>query len=131
MREEVITRNPAAIVRSPSVVRQEAKPWSLEEASQLLRASDDHRLYALLAVGVVVGLRLGELLALRWSDVDLDEHLMHIRQNVQRLPEIGLSYGSPKIDRSRRTVPLPARSVKVLHTHRARQAVEALLSDHG
>jgi integrase len=70
--------------------------------------------------------RGGELLALRWSDVDLDKGLVHVRHNVQRLPEVGLVYGSPKTGRSRRTVPLPARSVKVLRTHRARQAAEAL-----
>ena len=40
--------------------------------------------------------------------------------------EIGLVYGSPKTSRSRRTVPLPARSIKVLRTHQARQAAEAL-----
>jgi hypothetical protein len=54
------------------------------------------------------------------------DHLVHVRRNVQRLPEIGLSYGSPKPGRSRRTVPLPTRSVKVLRTDRVRQAAEAL-----
>lgn len=77
-------------------------------------------------MGVALGLWKGELLALRWSDVDLDIGLVHVRQNVQRLLEIGLVYGSPKTSRSRRTVPLPARSIKVLRAHRARQAAEAL-----
>ena len=122
VREELITRNPAAIVRPPSLTHEEVKPWSPEEASQFLRATADHRLYALFAVGVAVGLRKGELLALQWSDVDLDEGLVHVRQNVQRLPELGLVYGRPKTARSRRTIPLPARSVKVLRAHRARQA---------
>ena len=126
VRDEVITRNPAAVVRPPAVTREEVKPWSPQEASDFLRASVGHRLYAVFAVGVALGLRRGELLALRWSDVDLDDGLVHVRQNVQRLLEIGLVYGSPKTSRSRRTVPLPARSIKVLRAHRARQAAEAL-----
>ena len=126
VREEVIVRNPAALVRPPATVREEVRPWSPEEASTFLRASVGHRLYALFAVGVALGLRRGELLALRWSDVDMEEWLVHVRQNVQRLPEVGLIYGSPKTGRSRRTIPLPARSVKVLRSHRVRQAAEAL-----
>ena len=70
--------------------------------------------------------RKGELLALQWSDVDLDQGLVHVRQNVQRLPELGIVYGRPKTARSRRTIPLPARSVEVLRAHRARQATEVL-----
>lgn len=126
VREEVIVRNPAAIVRPPSVTREEVQPWSPEEAGQFLGVSAEHRLYALFAVGVALGLRRGELLGLRWSDVDLDERVVRVRQNVQRLPEVGMVYGTPKTGKSRRTIPLPARSVKVLRAHRARQAAEVL-----
>ncbi len=73
-----------------------------------------------------LGLRKGELLALRWDDVDLEGGVLHVRQNVQRLPEIGLVFGPPKSNKSRRTIPLPATSAKVLRTHRANQAAEAL-----
>jgi Phage integrase family len=73
-----------------------------------------------------LGLRKGELLALRWDDVDLDGGVLHVRQNVQRLPEMGLVFGPPKSNKSRRTIPLPAASAKVLRTHRASQAAEAL-----
>lgn len=71
-------------------------------------------------------MRKGELLALRWSDVDLDAGLVHVRQNVQRLPEVGLVFGPPKSSRSRRTIPLPAASIKVLRLHRGRQSAEML-----
>ena len=96
VRDEVITRNPAAVVRSPALTREEVKPWSPQEASAFLSASVDHRLYAVFAVGVALGLRRGELLALRWSDVDLDEGLVHVRQNVQRLLEVGLGRRQPQ-----------------------------------
>ena len=126
MREELIERNVAAVVRPPSVDRAEVQPWSTEEASRFLAATVNHRLHALFAVGVALGLRKGELLALRWEDVDLDGGVLHVRQNVQRLPEMGLVFGPPKSNKSRRTIPLPAASAKVLRTHRANQAAEAL-----
>lgn len=126
VREELIERNVAAVVRPPSVERVEVQPWSTEEASRFLAASADHRLHALFAVGVALGLRKGELLALRWDDVDLEGGVLHVRQNVQRLPEIGLVFGPPKSNKSRRTIPLPTASAKVLRTHRANQAAEAL-----
>jgi integrase len=66
------------------------------------------------------------LLALRWDDVDLDDGVLHVRQNVQLLPEMGLVFGPPKSNKSRRTIPLPAASARMLRTHRANQAAEAL-----
>jgi integrase len=122
MREELIERNVVTVVRPPSVERVEVQPWSTEEASRFLAASADHRLHALFAVGVALGLRKGELLALRWDDVDLEGGVLNVRQNVQRLPEMGLVFGPPKSNKSRRTIPLPAASAKVLRTHRANQA---------
>jgi integrase len=129
MREELIERNVATVVRPPSVEHVEVQPWSIEEASRFLAASADHRLHALFAVGVALGLRKGELLALRWEDVDLDGGVLHVRQNVQRLLEMGLVFGPPKSNKSRRTIPFPAASAKVLRTHRANQAAEPLHLD--
>jgi integrase len=126
MREELIERNVATVVRPPVIERVEVQPWSTEEASRFLAASASHRLHALFAVGVALGLRKGELLALRWDDVDLEGGVLHVRQNVQRLPELGLVFGPPKTNKSRRTIPLPGASAKVLRTHRANQATEAL-----
>jgi integrase len=111
---------------APGGVTVEVQPWSTEEASRFLAAGADHRLHALFAVGVALGLRKGELLALRWDDVDLEGGVVHVRQNVQRLPEVGLVFGPPKSNKSRRTIPLPAASARVLRTHRANQAAEAL-----
>jgi integrase len=95
VREELIERNVAAVVRPPSDHRAELRPWSTAEVSGFLAVTVDHRLHTLFAVGVALGLRKGELLALRWEDVDLDSGMLHVRQNVQRLPEVGLVFGRP------------------------------------
>jgi integrase len=91
MREELIERNVATVVRPPSVQRVEVQPWSTEEASRFLAASADHRLRALFAVGVALGLRKGELLALRWDDVDLEGGVLHVRKTCSGCPRWALS----------------------------------------
>ena len=69
-REEVVHRNVAALVRGPRVERQEVVPWNVDQAMRFLGSVRDHRLGPLFSVGVALGLRKGELLALRWDDVD-------------------------------------------------------------
>lgn len=70
----------------------------------------------------MLGLRRGELLGLRWADVDLDAAELTIRQTVTRVAG-SLQYQPPKTRRSRRTLPLPDPVVSALRLHRARQAV--------
>lgn len=90
------------------------------------RAAKQDRLYALYAVGVAVGLRRGELLALRWQDVDLAQRTLRVSQTIQRVAGRGLVVGPPKSKRSRRTIPLPESCVSALKRYRAAQAGERL-----
>lgn len=119
VRDELVERNVAALVRGPSVQRSEVQPWSPEEAGQFLATTAGHRLHALFAVGVAIGLRRGELLGLRWVDVNLDQGVVRVRQTVQRLQGAGLVFGPPKTSRSQRTIPLPASSVQTLWVHQS------------
>ena len=124
MRDELVERNIATVVRGPSAAREEVKPWTPEEAGRLLAAAAGNRLYALFAAGVALGLRRGELLGLRWVDVDLEQRMLRVRQSVQRVHRVGLIVGPPKSRRSIRDIPLPAYAVRVLREHRDRQEVE-------
>lgn len=115
------------LVRGPRVDGQEVRPWSALEANLFLSACRDHRLSALFTVGVALGLRKGELLALRWVDVDFDQGTLRVVQTVQRLGRgLGLVTGEPETKRSRRTVPMPAVCTAELRRHRAGQGVERL-----
>jgi integrase len=105
VRDELVERNVASIVRGPRIDHEEVRPWSLDEAATFQAAASEHRLSALFAVGVAVGLRRGELLALSWDDVDLDGGIIQVRRTVQRLRGRGLVFGPPKSTRSRRSIP--------------------------
>jgi integrase len=83
------------------------------------------RWHALYVCALMLGLRLGELLGLRWEDVDLDAAILAVRQNSVRV-DGELRYQPPKTRRSRRTLPLPAPVVTALREHKARQAADRL-----
>jgi integrase len=132
MRDQLVQRNVAMLVRGPRVERQEVQPWSAAEATAFLASVRDHRLAALFTVGVALGLRKGELLALRWTDVDLEDGSLRVSRTVQRRGSgIGLIEGSPKSARSRRTVPLPAVCLEALQRHRVQQARDRLAAGDG
>lgn len=85
MREELVSRNVAKLVRVPSPRYKVGKGLSVDQVRKLLAASAGHRLHALYVVAATMGLRRGELVGLRWSDVDLDEGTLRVQQTVQRV----------------------------------------------
>jgi integrase len=90
-----------------------------------LEAAQGERLDALFVLALSSGMRLGELLGLRWRDVDLDAGTLQVRQILVRMPS-GLRFGEPKTKRSRRRISLSAGARDALRHHRARQAAERL-----
>lgn len=131
VRDELVERNVAALVRAPQQVKEEVQPWSPEEAAVFLSTAGAHRLGTMFSVGVAVGLRRGELLGLRWEDVDLEAGTLRVQQTVQRLAGYGLVFGPPKSNRSGRTIPLPQASLQTLRQHRLGQAAERLATGPG
>jgi integrase len=91
------------------------------EARVLLDTIAGAGLEALWLCALTGGLRRGEVLGLRWQDVDLDTSVVRIRQAVQRT-DTGVVVTELKTDRSRRTVPIPVRTSAALKRHRAVQA---------
>lgn len=120
VREELITRNVASLVEPPRVKQREIRPWSLEETLTFLEAARRDPLYAVFVLAIAMGLRRGELVGLRWSDVDLDNRVLHVRQQTQR--RRGTLYDDdPKSRRRSRVVPMPALCIAPLRWHRLKQ----------
>lgn len=84
MREEVLARNVARLVQPPTPQREEIHPWADEEARSFLAAARTHRLHALFVVALALGLRRGDLLGLRWADVDLSRRQLRVWQTLLR-----------------------------------------------
>ncbi|MFI6855939.1 tyrosine-type recombinase/integrase [Streptomyces sp. NPDC050416] len=119
VREELITRNVASLVEPPRVKQREIRPWSLEETLTFLEAARKDPLYAAFVLAIAMGLRRGELVGLRWSDVDLDNRVLHVRHQTQR--RRGELYDDDPKSRRSRVVPMPALCLAPLRWHRLRQ----------
>ena len=125
-RQGLIARNPADLVDAPRMRQSEMHTLDLEQSRALLAAARGDRLEALYALALTTGMREGELLALRWRDVDLDAHHLQVRGTLSRRTGDGFSIGQPKTRRSRRRLDLDAEAVAALRRHRAWQAEERL-----
>ncbi|WP_219577863.1 tyrosine-type recombinase/integrase [Streptomyces griseus] len=123
IREELIARNVARIVETPTVEPKEVRPLDAAEVRLLLKTARPHRLYALWLLLVSTGLRRGEALGLTWADVDLTAGTLRVRRNVQRIRR-ELIFGTPKTMRSVRTISLPKSFVQALTAHRTHQERE-------
>lgn len=119
-REELITRNVAKLVEPLRTDNRELKPWTLDETLDFLAASRKDPLYAAFVLAIAMGLRRGEIVGLRWSDLDLDNRVLYVRQQTQR--RRGVLYDDDPKSRRRRAVPLPALCIAPLRWRRMRQA---------
>ena len=117
MRFGLVSRNVAALVRPPRRPRYEVSPLGPDEVRHLLSEVRVDRLGALYVVALTLGLRQGEILGLRWADVDLVSGRLQVRHALQRFDgEYHLV--EPKSARSRRTLVLPVVATASLERHR-------------
>jgi integrase len=120
-----LQRNPVVLTQPPQPDRSRHKlGWTLDEACSFLKAASDHRLYGAFHLCLVTGMRRGEILALRWADIDLDNHQLEVVQ------QLALERGRPvvkqlKTERSDRVVTFGPATAAVLTAHRERQRQEA------
>ena len=128
VRWNLIVRNPCDGVTPPRPERPELRVLSQTEARILLDATRDHRMHALYALAVTTGMRQGELLGLRWDDLDLDGGRLAVRRALQRRGSAGFVFTEPKTSRSRRTVMLGHLAIAALRDHRKRQLEERLFA---
>ena len=136
VRDELIPRNPAVLVRPGRVQRKTIEALTTAEAKALLKAAAEDRLFALWLVLMSLGLRRGEALALRWTDIDFDAGTVTVSRSLQRqrtgeMTAKGqhrtvLVEAPPKTDGSVRVLALPQSLQVALKEHRARQLRERL-----
>lgn len=123
----VLPRNVAAALPVPGRSTPERAVWTTDQVARFLaHVDDDARFGALYRLMFTLGLRVGELLALRWEDVELERVVLSIRRTVsedeRRRPVIR---ERPKTKSSRRDVALPPNCVEALRSHRGRAGAPA------
>jgi integrase len=120
-RRGYVARNVVALTDAPAVKVDERPVLTPEQAKQLFDTLHDDRLLPLYVVAIHTGLRQGELLALRWSDVDLEAGTLTVTGTLDRKSR---QRTDPKTDKSRRNVPLTPQAMEALQVHQVRQNLE-------
>jgi integrase len=127
----LVSRNVATLVTLPRAGRYEAQTLTVEQARHLLEVARGSDMEALLLLAVTSGMRRGELLALRWDDVDFMNGVIYVRRSVGRIVGRGFVETEPKTRSSRRKIALPDEVLVVLKMHRERQGQTRIQAGEG
>jgi integrase len=119
MRHDLLLRNVTTLQRTPRVPRRPMRILTAEQIRALPARLQGHPLEALALVALFSGMRRGELLALNWSNVDLEAGVIRVRMSLEET-RTGLRIKPPKSRAGVRAVTLPAIAVDVLRQHRRR-----------
>ena len=123
-REELISRNVARLAELPAWEPGEVRPWSADEAMAFLRAAKPDLLYPAFVLLLLYGMRRGEVLGLRWQDIDLDVGKLRVRQQLQRIRG-SLHTGPVKTRAGSRDLPIPSLAHAALLMRQERQATDS------
>jgi integrase len=121
----LVVRNAAAAAKPPVPSKHEHTTWTAEQLARFLRSLEGERLSAAFVLLATTGMRRGEALGLRWSDVALEAARLSIVQTITTVRD-KMVITPPKTARSRRLVSLDPETVAALRDHRRRQNEERL-----
>ena len=121
----LVARNVATLIDRPRAERPPIKPLTPDQARTFLSALKGERLRALFVVALAEGLRQGEILGLRWENIDLEEGTLMVTAALQRV-ESKMTLVEPKTRASRRTISLSDLTVEALRQRRVQQLEERL-----
>jgi integrase len=125
LRWQLLARNPADAVKPPKVERKQMKVLDTDATADLIEAARGGPLFVPVMLGVRCGLRRGEVVALRWRNVDLERGQISVVASAEQT-EQGVREKEPKSGKGR-TIVLSATEIEELRSHRRRQA-EGLLA---
>src|SRR5215204_1044559 len=125
VQDGLIPRNATEAVKAPQVRHQEIRPLSAEQVKVLLETACGDRLEALFVLAIHTGLRQGELLGLKWEDVDLESGTLRVRRTLATTKS-GPMLTAPKTKGSQRSVKLTQGALDALRSHLKRQLQEMI-----
>lgn len=123
----LVIRNVADAAKPPKRVKPPKRTWNPEQLRAFLAHVADDPLYAAFLVLITTGMRRGEVLGLRWVDVDLEARRLSVVQTIVAPTYHRVELSEPKTDRGRRRIVLDEATIAALVAHRERQRLECAL----
>lgn len=125
VRWNLIAKNVCDVVSPPRAVKFEFQPLTVEQVRKLLEVTKGHYMEALFKLALATGMRRGELMGLKWQDVDFNTGMLQVRRILTRIPSKmegkGFIESEPKTKSSRRSVVIASFALDALREHRWRQ----------
>jgi integrase len=130
VRHDLLLRNVCSLQRAPKVAAVEMQILTPQQVTEFPTLVDGHPLAAAATVALFTGMRRGEILALRWGNVDLDEEVIKVRESLEQT-KAGLRLKLPKSSAGVRDVTLPAIVTDTLVVQRKRLLEQRLMLGQG
>lgn len=124
-KQGLIGRNPVSGVALPKITTKEMSVLDDNQARQLMITAAGNRYEALLHLAITTGMRMGELLGLRWLDLDWASGTLKVQRQVQRHRGKGFVFQEPKTKAGRRVIELGPNTIRLLAGHHTRQELES------
>lgn len=125
VRWNLIPRNICDLASPPRRKRFEPHQLTLEQIKRLLAATEGHEMEALFKLALATGMRRGEIMGLKWQDIDFDAGVLQVKRVLSRvpskLPGIGYVEAEPKTETSRRSIVVASFALEALKEHRVHQ----------
>jgi integrase len=122
VRWNLVSRNVCDLVSPPRIVKREIQTLTMKQARNLVQAAHGHRLEVILMLAITTAMRRGELLGLKWSDIDFDNHFLQVRRTLDFIAGYGgYVETEPKTAMARRRIMLPDFVINALMQHRVQQ----------
>jgi integrase len=126
VKEKLIIKCPTEAVELPKSKKEEKMhTWNKEQVIKFLDQARDHKYYMIFFLAVNTGMRRGELLGLKWEDIDFNKMRLEVKRQAQRTDE-GVVFTSPKTSSGKRFIPITNYISKELKRHKIRQSEKRL-----
>ncbi len=129
----LVARNVCDLVSPPHRKQFEVHPLTVEQVQKLLSVVEGHYMEALFKLALATGLRRGELMGLKWQDINFDTGVLQVRRILSRVPTKmpgkGYVEAEPKTQKSRRSIVIAPFALEALKQHQERQLEAKLKAD--
>jgi integrase len=121
VKEKLIYNNPAKAIELPKKQEeQKLHTWNKKQVNEFLARAKDHRYYMIFFLAVNTGMRRGELLGLKWEDIDFNKKRLEVKRQAIRTDK-GIILKKPKTEAGNRVIPITDNIIKELKKHKIRQ----------